>query len=199
MIIFKLIIRHKFSYVNKIVFIKIKWLKKLFRSKFWSEVSWSLDWYGRESLFKTLLTSFSDQKPKNILVANFMTWIIFKEIIPDRRNLIYKNYGNISKHLMKMLTPLSPFMDHSSFDYLTVSVVLTWVSFAPPSTTKVLTQNVPSVTISFRFYFIMIHNHTWMFMSLASDHEAENMSSTPGGPHNNWINEISFPKILDIG
>ena len=84
MIIFKLIIRHKFSYVNKIVFIKIKWLKKLFRSKFWSEVSWSLDWYGRESLFKTLLTSFSDQKPKNILVANFMTWIIFKEIIPDR-------------------------------------------------------------------------------------------------------------------
>ena len=152
------------------------------------------------------MTTFSDQKPNNILVANFMTWIIFdgNNSRSDRRsqNLIYKNYDNISKYLMKqMLTPFksSPFVDHAPFDYLTVSVVLTWVSFAPPSTTKVLTQNVPSVTISFRFYFIMIHNHTWMSMSLASDHEAENMSSTPGGPHNNWINEISFPKILDIG
>ena len=113
-----------------------------------------------------------------VLVANFMTWIIFSgNNSGDSRISFTKNYGlKIYHHESNVDTLVTICGPCTIRFYLTVSVVLTWVSFAPPSTTKVLTQNVPSVTISFRFYFIMIHNHTWMFMSLASDHEAENMS-----------------------
>ena len=212
-----IIIRHKFSYVNKIVFIKIRLnlsyensldlTSDLKSADLWTDMAGGLCW--RHSRLASV-------KSKNILVANFMTWMILNGNNSglDRRseNLIYLSvselvvtirhvlsYAHVIHNLLLKCWHPSPLVDHAPFYYLTVSVVLTWVSFAPPSTTKVLTQNVPSVTISFRFYFIVIHNHTWMFMSPASDHEAENISSTPGGPHNNWINEISIPKILDIG